>query len=67
MYLNYKYIKLEFVLSPLEIDYCESNPCQHGARCTSQFDIEDYVCDCPKCYKGKDCNQGKNSNNMTNS
>lgn len=41
----------------LDIDYCESGPCQNGAQCFSL--ASDYYCKCPEDYEGKNCSQLK--------
>ncbi len=41
----------------LDIDYCESGPCQNGAQCFSL--ASDYYCKCPEDYQGKNCSQLK--------
>ena len=35
------------------IDYCDPNYCQNGAQCHSQWD--DYWCQCPNGFTGKNC------------
>ena len=37
----------------INIDDCESSPCQNGAPCTDK--IKDYDCDCYLGYSGKNC------------
>ena len=36
-----------------DIDYCDSNPCQHGGSCNSGTD--GYVCSCPGDYNSTNC------------
>ncbi|OWK03066.1 JAG1 [Cervus elaphus hippelaphus] len=43
--------------SQLDIDYCEPNPCQHGAQCYNR--ASDYFCKCPEDYEGKNCSHLK--------
>ena len=37
----------------MEIDECESNPCQNGGTCMDL--LNDYNCSCTDDYTGKDC------------
>jgi hypothetical protein len=34
---------------------CEPNPCQNGGFCHESFTTGDYRCECPKPYKGTNC------------
>lgn len=39
------------------IDACDSNPCQHGATCSSV--VDGYVCVCEQGYTGDNCETGE--------
>ena len=43
-------------LSISDIDECASGPCVHG---TCEDKINDYNCDCPDGYNGKNCEHSK--------
>ena len=47
------------ILSPLEIDVCQSqqNPCQNGGLCVSE--CPDSRCVCSDCFTGENCETGK--------
>lgn len=34
---------------------CEPNPCQNGGFCHESYTTGDYRCECPKPYKGTNC------------
>ena len=34
---------------------CEPNPCQNNGFCHESFTTGDYRCECPKPYKGTNC------------
>ncbi|CAF0732303.1 unnamed protein product, partial [Brachionus calyciflorus] len=34
---------------------CESSPCQYGAKCVQSEDNNDYKCECPEGFSGKNC------------
>ena len=41
----------------LDINECDSDPCENGAPCTHT--VADYDCDCPEGYTGKNCDTCK--------
>ena len=44
-------------ISIVDIDECESNPCQNGGTC---LDGEDgFMCECPEGFEGQLCDQGR--------
>ena len=45
-------------LQYLDIDECQSDPCQNGATCNDQ--VNAYTCDCADGYTGNDCESGNN-------
>ena len=40
----------------LDIDDCESNPCQNGGKCKDG--INSHICDCSSGYMGYNCEKG---------
>lgn len=43
---------------PLDIDDCQSNPCQNGGTCIDE--INSFVCLCLPSYGGATCEKGNN-------
>ena len=41
----------------IEIDECESSPCENGATC--QDEIDSFTCQCAEGYTGVTCSEGK--------
>ena len=44
------------VLFSVDIDDCEGNLCENGAKCVDG--INSYACQCPAGYTGKHCRHG---------
>ena len=42
-----------YILLLLEIDECESEPCQNGGSCSDK--VNDYECKCVGAFTGKNC------------
>ena len=53
IHINFIALALQF----LDIDECESNPCQHGGTC--EDGENSYSCTCNLGYMGMDCETGK--------
>lgn len=50
-------VTITFSSLQMDIDFCEPNPCQNGAKC---YDLGgDYYCACPDDYDGKNCSHLK--------
>ena len=48
----------------LDIDDCESGPCQNGATCIDK--VADYECICVKGFTGHDCETSKHKSSNAN-
>ncbi|XP_035676172.1 uncharacterized protein LOC118415585 [Branchiostoma floridae] len=46
----------------IDIDECQSNPCQNGGTCINMENA--YRCQCPEQYKGKNCDTERNCYNF---
>ena len=56
---NNKYVMISpyFIFACiLDINECESSPCQNGGTCLDGIDV--YICSCPVGYRGKVCEIG---------
>ena len=53
LYIMLMATMLIFSVVSFETEFCQSLPCQNGATCHSQWD--DYWCECPRGYTGKNC------------
>ena len=42
----------------VDINECESNPCENGGTCTDMKD--GYMCECESGFTGSDCKTGNN-------
>ena len=54
-YANYLTMSM-YVLFPLDVDECASNPCQNGAGCSNLFN--QYGCTCTSGWRGINCDIG---------
>lgn len=43
----------------IEIDECDSDPCQNGGTCNDL--VNAFSCDCPAGYEGDMCENGKDT------
>lgn len=46
------------MLTTLNDDNCQSNPCQNGGSCTDMYN--DFICKCPSNWDGKTCSNDVN-------
>ena len=46
-------ITITSIVHYLDIDRCNSSPCQNGGTCISQ--VEKYTCQCQPGFRGADC------------
>ena len=58
------YQVLEICFIFVDIDDCESNPCQNGATCVDG--IDSYTCTCVPGFTGHDCETGNIIFNLIN-
>ena len=54
-YITSYSILIVFVVTVTVVDLCKPNPCKNGGKCTFLPEKDDYVCDCPGKFTGKDC------------
>lgn len=49
------------IILPLDVNECDSRPCQNNGECRENITGPGYDCDCPTGYTGKNCERSKTS------
>ncbi len=50
---------LHFTSCEVDLDECESHPCQNGGTCSQSLLPGNYTCECPSEFEGRNCQDVK--------